>query len=137
MAAQKGSAFLLRVGDGGSPEVFTTVGGLRLTDFTLDTPAVEADNLTTGGWQTLLSQAGIRGITVTGSGIFTDSASEERVRNCAFNGSVANYELAFGSNDAFRGAFLITSYVREGNYDEEETYTLRLASAGPITYIAG
>ena len=36
MAAQKGSLFLLKAGDGGGPEVFTTVGGLRTTSFNVN-----------------------------------------------------------------------------------------------------
>ena len=31
MAAEKGSAFLLKVGDGGNPVVYRTVAGLRTT----------------------------------------------------------------------------------------------------------
>ena len=31
MAVEKGSGFLIKIGDGGAPEVFTTVAGLRAT----------------------------------------------------------------------------------------------------------
>ena len=36
MAAQKGILFLLKAGDGGGPETFTTVAGLRATSVTGD-----------------------------------------------------------------------------------------------------
>ena len=44
MAAQKGSAMLLKVGNGGSPETFTTIGGLRSTGITLNDEAVDITN---------------------------------------------------------------------------------------------
>ena len=36
MAAQKGSALLMKIGDGGSPEAFTTIGGMRSTSIALN-----------------------------------------------------------------------------------------------------
>ena len=36
MAAQKGALFLLKAGDGGGPETFTTVAGPGATSFTGD-----------------------------------------------------------------------------------------------------
>ena len=36
MASQKGVLFLLKAGDGGGPETFTTVAGLGVTNFTGD-----------------------------------------------------------------------------------------------------
>ena len=36
MAAQKGSAMLMKVGNGASPEVFSTIAGLRSTSLTVN-----------------------------------------------------------------------------------------------------
>ena len=36
MAAEKGSAFLLKIGDGGSPVGYSTVAGLRTTQMTVN-----------------------------------------------------------------------------------------------------
>ena len=41
MATQKGSLFLLKVGDGGGPETFTTVAGMQATNFKLNTGTVD------------------------------------------------------------------------------------------------
>ena len=44
MAAQKGSAMLMKVGNGGSPETFTTIGGLRSTSLTINNESVDVTN---------------------------------------------------------------------------------------------
>jgi len=135
MSAQKGSLVLLKIGNGGSPtETFATVGGLRTTGFTLNNQAVDATNKDSGAWRALLEGAGIRSITLSGSGIFTDAASEETVRTQAFANSIRNYELHFGNGDKLAGAFQITSYQRSGNHDAEEIYSISLASSGSITF---
>ncbi len=135
MAAQKGSLFLLKVGDGGSPtETFTTVGGLRATRFTLNNQLVDSSNKDSGAWRNILANAGIRSLTISGSGVFLDSASEETVRANAFASSVNNYRITMGNGDYLTGAFQITSYERSGDYDGEETYSITLESAGNITF---
>lgn len=133
MAAQKGALVLIKVGDGGGPETFTTIGGLRTTRFVLNNQPVDATNKDSGAWRSLLAGAGIRSISLTGAGVFTSAASEETVRGYAFAGSINNYEFHFGGNDKFSGAFQITSYERAGNFDGEETYAVTFESAGSIT----
>lgn len=135
MTAQKGSIVLLKVGDGATPtESFTTVGGLRTTSFTHNNQTVDTTNKDSGAWRELLDGAGTRSITISGSGVFTDAASEETVRGFAMNNQIKNYQMTFGNGDSMSGAFQITSYQRSGNYNNEETYSLSLASAGEITF---
>ena len=137
MTAQKGSLLLLKVGDGGGPtEIFTTVGGLRTTSFTHNNQTVDATSKDSGAWRELLNGAGTRSVTISGSGVFTDAASEETVRGFAMNNQVKNYQMTFGNGDSMSGAFQISSYQRAGSYNNEETYSLTLASAGPVTFIA-
>ena len=40
MAAEKGSAFLLKVGNGGAPVVYSTIAGLRTTQLSVNGEAV-------------------------------------------------------------------------------------------------
>jgi TP901-1 family phage major tail protein len=134
MAAQKGSLFLLKVGDGGGTEVFTTIGGMRTNSFSLNNQAVDTTNKGSGQWRELLSGAGTSSVNISGSGVFTDDAAEEMVRGYAFNNEIHNYEIVFGNGDTLSGAFQITSYSRSGNHNNEEAYTVSLASAGAITF---
>lgn len=134
MTAQKGSLVLLKVGDGESSESFTTIGGLRTTQLTHNNQPVDATHKGSGAWRELLNGAGIRTVTISGNGIFTDSAAEETVRGFAMNNQIKNYQLTFGNGDALTGAFQITNYQRAGAYDGEENFAITLASAGEITF---
>lgn len=137
MTAQKGSLLLLKVGNGGSPtETFTTIGGLRTTSFSHNNQAVDTTNKDSGAWRQLLDGAGTRSISISGNGVFTDTAAEETVRGFAMNNQIKNYQMTFGNGDSMVGAFQITSYQRMGNYNGEETYALTLASAGTVTFTA-
>lgn len=134
MAAQKGALMLLKVGNGGGPETFTTVAGMRTTSFTHNNQVVDTTNKDSGAWRALLDGAGTRSITISGTGVFTNAATEETVRGFAMNNQIKNYQLTFGNGDSMTGAFQITAYQRAGNYNNEETYSLSLASAGAISF---
>lgn len=134
MTAQKGALLLLKVGDGATPtEHFTTVGGLRTTGFTHNNQALDATHRDSGAWRQLLG-GGLRSVTISGSGVFTDAASEETVRGFAMSNQIRNYKMTFGNGDSLTGPFQILSYQRVGNYNAEETYALSLVSAGDITF---
>src|SRR3546814_9689057 len=51
MSAEKGSAFLLKVGDGGSPVAYATVAGLRTTQLTVNGDGVNVTTKDRGGWR--------------------------------------------------------------------------------------
>jgi len=76
MAAEKGSAFLLKIGDGESPVGYTTIAGLRTTQMSINGDPVVITNKDSGGWRQLLSGAGVRSVSVSGAGVFTGSDAE-------------------------------------------------------------
>ena len=140
MAAQKGSSFLLKDNSGGSAVV---IGGLRSTSMTINGEMVDItakDSATFTGssghdiGRALGSNMGIRSMTVSASGVFTDSAGENNLRGAAFTGSSVNYDLVFGDGSTVKGAFIITSYERAGEYNGEETFSVTLESNGTMTY---
>lgn len=134
MTAQNGALVLIKAGNGASPEVFTTIGGLRTSQITLNNHALDTTNVESGAWKQLLGSAGISSMTIAGSGLFSNSASEETLRGYAFAASVNNYQFAFANGNYVSGAFMVTAYERSGNYDGEEQYSLTLESAGTIAF---
>ncbi len=134
MAAEKGRAFLLKIGVGENPEVFDVVGGMRSTSLRINNEMVDVTNKTSGGWREILSGAGIRHISLGGSGIFTDSVSEGILQTKALASSVDNYEITFESGDKFSGAFQITSLEYAGDYNGERTYSIALESSGIVNF---
>jgi len=132
MAMEKGSAFLLKVGDGLVPLGFTTVAGLRTTQMTVNTETVVVTNQGSGGWRELLSGAGVRSVSLSGSGVFTGSAAEARVKANALSGVVDDYRVAFESGETVTGRFLIARLDYAGDFNGERTYTMALESSGPV-----
>jgi TP901-1 family phage major tail protein len=132
MAAEKGSAFLLKIGDGAEPPVFATVAGMRTTQMSVNGEAVNVTSKDSGGWRELLSGAGVRSVSVSAGGIFTGSAAEARVKTNALGGTLDDYELSFESGERMRGRFLVTRLDYAGDYNGERNYTLSLESSGPV-----
>lgn len=132
MGVEKGSAFLLKIGDGGAPAAYATVAGMRTTQLSVNGEAVNVTHKGSGGWRELLSGAGVRSVSVSAAGIFTGSAAEVRLRNHALAGTVENYELSFESGEKMRGRFLVTRLDYAGDYNGERNYALSLESSGPV-----
>ena len=132
MSAEKGSAFLLKVGNGAAPPAFATVAGMRTTQMSVNGEAVNVTSKDSGGWRELLSGAGVRSVSVGASGIFTGSAAELRVKANALAGLTDDYELSFESGERLRGRFLVTRLDYAGDYNGERTYALSLESSGAV-----
>jgi TP901-1 family phage major tail protein len=132
MPAEKGSAFLLKVGDGAATPVYSTVAGLRTTQLSINGDAVVITNKGSGAWRELLSGAGVRSVSVSGAGVFTGSAAETRIKNNALSGLLDDYELSFESGERLRGKFLVARLDYAGDFNGERSYTLALESSGPV-----
>jgi len=133
MAAEKGSAFLLKIGDGGGTPVYSTVAGLRTTQLSINGEAVVITNKSSGGWRELLPGAGVRSVSVAGAAVFTGSAAEVRLKNNALGGIVDDYQLTFESGERMQGKFLLTRLDYVGDFNGERNFTLALESSGPVT----
>ncbi|AGH51138.1 MULTISPECIES: phage major tail protein, TP901-1 family [Sphingomonas] len=132
MAVEKGSAFLLKIGDGAATPAFATVAGLRTTQMSINGEAVAITTKDSGGWRELLSGAGVRSVSVAGSGVFTGSAAESRLKANALAGMIDDYRLSFEGGEQMQGRFLLTRLDYSGDYNGERTYTLALESSGPV-----
>src|SRR4028119_189154 len=135
MAAEKGSAFLLKIGNGGNPPLFATVAGMRTTQMSVNGEAVNVTSKDSGSWRELLSGAGVRSVSVAASGIFTGSAQEARLKTNAIGGLLDDYELSFESGERMRGRFLVTRLDYAGDYNGERTYALSLESSGAVAAV--
>jgi TP901-1 family phage major tail protein len=132
MGAERGSAFLLKIGDSAEPPAYSTVAGLKTTQLSINGDPVAITNKDSGGWRELLTGAGVRSVSVAASGIFTGSAAEGRVRGLALGGGLEAYELSFESGERLRGDFLVTRLEYAGDFNGERNYTLALESSGEV-----
>lgn len=132
MTAQKGSAFLLKIGDGANPPDYRTVAGLRTTQMSINGDTVVVTHKDSGGWRELLSGAGTRSVSVSAAGIFLGSAAEGDVRGHSLAGTIADYELSFEDGAKLRGRFLVQRLDYAGDFNGERNYTLQLESSGAV-----
>ena len=132
MSVERGSAFLLKVGNGATPVVYQTVAGLRTTQLSVNGEMVAITSKDSGGWRELLSGAGVRSVSVSGAGIFTGSAAEVRIKGNALSGAIDDYRLTFESGETMTGRFLVTRLDYAGDYNGERSYTLSLESSGAV-----
>ena len=132
MTAQKGAAFLLKVGDGGAPTAYETIAGLRTTQMSINGDTVVVTHKESGGWRELLSGAGTRSVSVSASGIFLGSDAEHTVRTHALAGTLDDYELSFEDGAKMRGRFLVQRLDYAGDFNGERTYAIQLESSGAV-----
>lgn len=91
MALQKGRDMLLKIADGAA---FITVAGLRARTISLNARTVDVtDSESAGGWRELLSGAGVKALSVSGSGVFRDAASDALMREAFFAQSQKTWQL--------------------------------------------
>ena len=133
MSVEKGSAFLLKIGNDDLPLTYTTIAGLRTTQLSVSGEAVNVTSKDSGGWRELLSGAGVRSVSVSAAGIFTGSAGEVKVRTHALTGIIDDYELSFESGERMRGRFLVARLDYAGDYNGERNYAISLESSGAVT----
>jgi TP901-1 family phage major tail protein len=134
MAAQQGKALLMKIGNAASPEVFTTIGGMRSNTLTMNDEMVDITNKDSAGARTILAQGGVNSITIAGSGVFTDSASETTLKGKFNVSALTNYQFLVPNFGTFTGSFMLTSLEYAGEYNGEVTYSFTFESSGAITF---
>ncbi len=137
MAAQRGKDILLKIGDGGSPEVFTTVAGLRARTISLNAKTVDTtDGDSSGRWRELLAGAGVRSAAVSGQGVFRDAASDAAIREAFFAQAARRWRLIVPDFGTLEGPFLVSALEYAGEHEREASFALSLASAGELSFAA-
>lgn len=136
MAAQKGKDLLVKLDMTGAG-AFETIAGLRATRITFNAQSVDVTNLgSEGSWRELLAGAGVRSAAVSGSGVFRDEATDEKVRAIFFAGEIPVLQVVIPDFGIVQGKFQITSIEYAGEHDGEAVYEVALASAGVLTFEA-
>ncbi len=136
MGAQNGKDLLIKV-DMTSDGQFATIAGLRATRVSFNAETVDVTSLESqGGWRELLSGAGVRSASISGSGVFKDEGTDERARQLFFDGETPDFQVIIPDFGVIEGPFQVTSIEYSGSHNGEATYELTLASAGALTFTA-
>ncbi len=136
MGAQNGKDLLVKVdmtGDG----LFETIAGLRATRVSFNAESVDVTSLESqGGWRELLSGAGVKSASISGSGVFKDAGTDERARQLFFDGETPDFQVIIPDFGIVEGAFQVTAIEYAGSHNGEATYEMSMASAGILTFTA-
>lgn len=135
MTAQKGRDLLLKLGDGGAPESFSVIGGLRTKSLSLNTQTVDVTHAgSVGGWRELLAGAGVRQASIAGAGVFLSDAAAEAARAVFFVNEARNWQVIIPGFGVIAGRFVIANLDYAGEHDREASMSLALESAGELVF---
>lgn len=134
MTINDGSKMLVQVALDENPGEFLNIAGMRTTRLVYNNQVIDSTNKESGKWREILADVGISSLSISASGIFMNSKSEEIIRANCFERSVKRYRILFASGDIIESDFFISSYERNGNYGEEENYHLTFESSGKVYY---
>lgn len=136
MGAQNGKDLLIKVdltGDG----QFEAIAGLRATRVSFNAETVDVTSLESqGGWRELLSGAGVKSASISGSGVFKDANTDERARQIFFDGETPAFQVIIPDFGVVEGAFQVSALEYAGTHNGEATYELSMASAGALTFVS-
>lgn len=136
MGAQNGKDLLVKVDMTGGG-LFETIAGLRATRVSFNAESVDVTSLESqGGWRELLSGAGMKSASLSGSGVFKDSSTDERARQLFFDGETPEFQVIIPDFGIIEGAFQVTSIEYAGSHNGEATFEMSMASAGPLSFTA-
>lgn len=137
MAGQKGRDVLIKIGDGGAPEAFVTVAGIRAKTIALNARTVDGTSgESTEAWRELIAGAGVKFASVSGAGVFKDAASDALIQQAFFTQAAVNCQLIIPDFGVLEGPFLVESLDYSGDHDGEAAFSVALASAGAIAFEA-
>ncbi|PIE16791.1 MAG: phage major tail protein, TP901-1 family [Rhodobacterales bacterium] len=136
MGAQNGKDLLIKLDMTGDGQ-FETIVGLRATRISFNAESVDVTSLESqGGWRELLGGAGVKSASLSGSGVFKDSDTDERARQLFFDGQTPDFQVIIPDFGTIEGPFQMTAIEYAGSYNGEATYELSMASAGALTFTA-
>lgn len=137
MAAQKGREILLKIdtASSGGP-TYTTWGGIRSRTLTINRETVDITNSdSTDLWRQLLPDGGVRSMSVSGSGVFTDDTAVGAILTNILEGTTnKSHQLVVPGLGSFTGQFAVSSFELGGEYNGEVTFSATIESDGEITY---
>ena len=137
MTLQKGRDFILRIGDGLSPETFTPVVGVMTRRFAFSAQPIDVTDMGSARWRELAWSAGARELVVSASGFLRTSAADAAIRDAFLNQALRNWQVLAPGLGLFTGRFAVTGLVYLAAQEGEGEWEMTLTSASQILFSAG
>jgi TP901-1 family phage major tail protein len=140
MAKQLGRSLLLKIGDGGGSEVFSTLAGINSKTITVNNSAIDVttpDASSPSGALFASSLNGLKSFAVSGDGVFLDETAEARMNTVVMAAdSAANFQIIVPDFGTYAGNFRMTSLEFGGESEGGVTFSVSLESNGAVTFTA-
>jgi len=132
--AKKGNSFLLQIATTFNGTTYNTVAAMRTNSLTINNTNVDITNKDSSGWQELLSGGGVRSISLSAEGVYSDGTGQATMISASMASTHWNFKLIDEVGDYFEGPFHVDSLTFGGDANAEENFSISLTSAGLITY---
>lgn len=139
MSQQKGRTLLIRLGNGGSPETFSNLCGLKERSFNRSANEVDTtipDYNNPGGPVQKTGEPGILNRVFSGSGAYVTGASTTILEDHADNGTVFNAEVVVPGRGTYKGPFMVSDYETNGSMEGNMEFSATFTAAGPLSFTA-
>jgi TP901-1 family phage major tail protein len=134
MVAQKGKDLLIKIDQAGTG-TYVTIAGLRSKRIAFNAETVDVTDADSAGrWRELLAESGTQRLSVSGSGIFKDAASDEALRGVFFAGALAPLQFIIPGFGTLAAPCQVTALEYGGSHDGEVTFEVAFESAGAVTF---
>lgn len=136
MVAQAGRLLLIEIDTDGVP-TWVAVGGLRSKSLDRNNEIVDTTcDDSTNQQREILAGAGVRSMTISGSGVFKDSATELLVEQASFNDTHLTIRFTVPSFVTYSGVWAVPNYQNNSEYNGAVQFSATFESAGAITRTA-
>ncbi len=113
---------------------YKTVGGLRTKSFAFSADGIDITNHDSTEWANILDGAGIRKVSASGEGVFTNNTYLKAIQTAAFTNALKRLMFVdVKSGWIFQAYFKITGLEMGGGYDAEGTYKMSAESSGAVS----
>jgi TP901-1 family phage major tail protein len=134
MTIPLGKQLLLKAENPNVPGQFNTIARLRTNSSTYASEQIDITNKDAMPWKQLLS-GGVQSIEVPAQGVFSDDATIARMEQIAQTNTIQRFQIVDGLNNSITCLFQLTSFDKAGPYNKEQTYSIKLASAGVPVFV--
>ena len=140
---QSGQNMLLKIGADPAVAVasdtYTTFGGIRSSSIANAWEVVDATTIDSAGDMEILVDAGIKSVTISGSGLINSATSHASIETASEAAVAYNYEIVVGTGTGargtYRGKFKISALEFGSDYNGLISFSITLNSTGPVTKV--
>jgi predicted secreted protein len=134
MPAQNGRTLRIMIGDGASPEVFSTIAGVQECGISGEIGEIDITDKDSNGYRTLLA-GGIRSLSLSASGVTLTNA----LMQLFIAGEIFNARMVWeDSGDMIEGAFQMGSFENTGATENAAImFTAEFRSSGEFEFVEG